>query len=483
MAIKSRVREIIGRNVVVLPYMPSLRASAGTFDGTRTDYAWWDEFRRCKKSGYQLSGSFAKPISQIVSGYCFGTNGFEAELVQEDISDNPDSPINYTNAFLKDFITKNKITLQNLIEDLYALGDQFVIVNMDGTLSVASPHTVMIEYDNLDYRTMSKVTITTRLPKATITDVYTADTRIVTVKNNDDPNAQVFEYDNLLGVIPVVHFANDKSGNELFGRPIYEGLLRIFSRYDDLLEKALDGAEIMGNPFPVFEGLENPQETMDANSEIDETEVDAEGNYRQRMNFDQNSALFLGKGGSFKFASPSVGFTQDIRDVLKSLFLLILDFTRIPEVIWGNELSSARATAEEQMKSFYTYIASRRAMLEGSSDGAMRGGFLQLLQLVLMAKALVDPKIVVDNVVIEWQPLEQEDKTLKFEWAKELHNRDLITDETMVKASAIVENPLEEVMKAQENAQSASNADAFNNAVSQELNAPIVEPQPVDASA
>lgn len=483
---KRRIREIIGRSVNTIPYQ-TYRRSLNTYtsvDATITDYQWWDEFRRGESKGYQLASIFAKPIAQVITSYVLGKSVSASLSAKADSSD-PEDPINYTNAKINDFFRKQISTLTTLVEDLYALGDQYVIVNSDGSISVISPEAVELKYDPLDYRKIIKATITTVLDSATIVDVYTDDLRTVTIKQGD--STQVFEYDNLIGMIPLVHFANDRGANETHGRPIYKGLLRVFSRYNDLIEKGLDGAEIMGNPFPVFEGMKDVDETRSANSSTDYTELDEDGAFKTRLRFDSNSAILVGEGGSFKFASPGIGFTGDIRDMLKSLFLLVLDYTRIPEVIWGNEMSGARDTSAEQMASFKMYIMSRRIMLEGLGldegvNSLPRGGFYKLVDLYLRIRDLTDPNILVGETKMDWQPLDEADKQLRYQWGTSLHDRGLVTDETLVSVSDLVEDAVSEVGKArEENALKASQLDPFANAVNNELNAPIVTPQPVEA--
>lgn len=478
----SVIREMIGREA---------RPSAGgrmvkSVDATIANYAFWDKFRRCAAKGYEISGTFARPITQILASWVMGEGALRIALeTPADDADPLAERITYTNGLLADFVSRTGSDLLGMIEDLYALGDQYLIVNADGTISIPSPETVTMERDAVDYRTVLAYTVTTELEAATITDRYTATERTVTIKIKQGNRTETQVYDNLIGVIPVVHWANDRGTNETHGRPIYEGLLRIFSRYDDLIEKMLDGAELMGNPIPTLEGMKDPMETVALNgSKTDDDYTDDTGDTfpRYRIRFDALSTMLVGEGGAFKFVSPPTGFTGDIRSSLKSLFMLIMEFTRIPEAFWGNELSSARATASEQLKTFYKFIAGRRLAFQGSNaDSPERGGLLRLADVWLRFKALADAQVLIDVPLrAEWAALSQQDAQIVREWAALLHDKSTITDATLVGLSGLVDNPAEEVERARQEAE--AERDLFEVNMDAMLNQPDDAPDGADDS-
>ena len=479
------VREIIGRVARATNYLWSTFATLTTTDKTVPDYPYWDKFRRGQTGGGKLAGLFAKPAAEIKADWIMG-DGFQAKLAVEETGDSVD----YTNGLLSRFTARVKGLMLSVVYDQKSLGDQYVVVNADGSLSVPSPETVKLEHDPLDYRQVTKATIRTKIDKGEVSDEYTLTERVLTVKSTDaaflatltadgwesaskDTVRRTFE--NLTGRLPVIHFPNDRSANETHGRPMYEGLLHLFERYDGALEKALDGAELMSNPIPVFEGLEDIQETIENNSEpTDETYTDQDGNTRSRVRitFDRFATILLGKGGKFQFASPARGFTDDIKSMLKLLFLLILEHVRIPEVVWGGELGQARASASEQMKTFYMHIAGQRLALEGMAGDAVlgveaQGGLHELLDVWLRTRALVDRRVVVAPLRIKWPALGESDDELNLKWADSMHNRGTITDETFVQMSGRVEDPDAEVAAARK--AGADKQDAFDSAVDDAL--------------
>lgn len=474
-----RVREIIGRWAYGWENLWK-RQTVKSFDATRTNYAWWDKFRRGLQAGFEFAALFAKPITEIIAGYVLG-KGIGAHLVDGAETDNPDDARNYTDALLARFMRRIRGLLLTLLLDLYGLGDQYIVVNPDSSLSVVSPDLVDVEWDELDYRRPLKYTFTTKLDKATITDEYRLDGRTLTIKRDGEKMPEVFEFANLIGRLPVVHFANDRSGNELFGRPIYGALLKMFSRYDDLMERGVNGAEFASNPIPVVEGIEDTDQTVEDNQTQDDEEYsDSAGNIIQRIKlaFDRAGALVLGKGAKFHFASPQQGFTNDVKQMLKLLYLLGgVDHSRIPEILWGTEMASGRNTGSEQMDSFFMFINSRRLMLEGEGADELlmaeaSGGLLELLDIWLRTKGLTDPKVVVAPVQLEWPRLRVRQADVDQKWAQYGHEAGILTPETYVEASDLTDDPAGEVERAEAQAQerAEANQDSTEAKIDQAIN-------------
>lgn len=468
-----KIREIIGRAAPNVRLWAAFQSAS--MDETRPDYAFWDRFRRGQAKGFEFAGLFARPIAQIVTSWVIGQS-LDPRLDPAPDAALPEENVEHTNRLLKKLVNRAHSWFISLIEDLYSLGDQYVVVNLDGSLTSISPELVEVERDPLDRNNAIAYTITTRSDKATIIDKYTLEGRTLSIKQGSaDPVVTTFE--NLIDRIPIVHLTNDKGVNETNGRPIFEALYSLFAHYNRLLLKMLNGAELMGNPIPVFEGLEDIDETIAANAEpTDEMYTDEDGNARNRVriSFDRLAALFLGKGGNFKFAAPPSGFTNDVRNSLKSLFMLILEFTRIPEVVWGNELSSARASAGEQMKTFYMFVEARRVALEGwGADDELEwtatGGLLAIFDIWLRVRALTDPRIIIAPVAVTWPELSEINEELRLKWAELLHGKGVLTDVTLVKQSGLVDDAEAEVEQAADEVDARQ--DPYERAVDDLLNA------------
>lgn len=423
-------RQMIGHSAA--PLWASARPyTRPTTDHTRPDYAFWDALRRGQARGYELSGLFCQPITEILAAGVLG-DGVQAS-----------SGDAYTDTQLSAFLAGHHAELLTLAEDLYALGDQFVIVGADGALHIPPPDTVTATYDPLDYRQLVRVDVTTTLDDRTLTDSYTATERTITTRYHDRRPAPAPQtYPNLLGVIPVIHFANERGSNETHGRPTYAALRRLLERYHTLLDKALDGAELMGNPIPALTGMEDIDEVL-AYNETDIQDTTDEGGrpvQRVRLAFDRMMMVILGKGGQFSFVSPRAGFTSDVRAMLKLLFLLILEFTRVPEAVWGGELGASRASAEQQMLPFYQHIQRKRALFGGP--------LTELIGLWLRAKSLTDTRLRPASLTLRWPTTHAPAEQLRFEWTRWLQASGLITDETALRAANLVDDPAAEVRAA-----------------------------------
>lgn len=495
------IREIVGR--VASSNLWTMRA-ASTIDTTKADYAYWDRLRRGMVQGAKLAGLFAKPAAEIKTDWIMG-EGYSVELATDATqADNPG--IQYTNQLLTSLTARSKATMMQMVNDLKSEGDQYVVINADGSFSIPSPDTVDYQYDELDYRQPKRATITTKTSKFTATDEYRLDGRTLTINTSvqtlaDDLMADGYEsignnayrkqFENLIGRLPVVHFANDRSANETHGRPMYEALLHLFGRYDAELEKALDAAEIMSNPIPVFT-LEDTEASEDANANPDpEQWTDANGTTRTRtqIEFDRFATIFLrvlddGTKEGFDLVSPDSGYTNDIKAMLKVLFLLILEHLRIPEVVWGGELGQARASASEQMKTFYMHIAGERLRLEGAGADELlgmsaQGGIHEVMDIWLRMRALWDRQVVLAPVRIKWSALGEADDEMNLKWADSLHKDGIITDETKVEMSGRVEDAAAEVAAAK--AQMAEKQDGFDAAVDKAADG--TDPQPQDTAA
>lgn len=480
-------------------------------DTTWKDYIFWDALRRGTAPGYEISGpAFCLPAAQTIASYAFG-KGIKASLIESAIpsdqsrttlheaalseangrptqnkqnankqnskptlnkatggqkqplamvqpkakpNPNATEPLAWTNLQLQNFLKRVQSFLLSTTVDEYCLGNQYVFINPDCTLSVASPETVTVEYSASDYRRVERVIVRTKMQQAKVEDTYTAEKRTLYVQYYDDRPNELHEYENLIGRIPCVHFANDRSANEIYGRPIYEAGLPIMWRYDNLIKNILEGVTLLGTPIPTFTGLENPSETKLLNSDA-VTYTDDDGNQQTQYitRLDRQSGLYIGKGGDAKMLSTPVGFTKDSIDSLRELKLLWLNETHIPEFMLGGAIASSKASTETQMPPFIQYINFRRLMLEGqAADPALgidaHGGLLELIDIWLRTYKLLNPAIVVGPVQIDWPEIDLANDQVKYLWGTYLSGTGKIDDTAVVKMSGYFADPQAEVMKA-----------------------------------
>lgn len=473
---QGQVSELIGRYVVADAQMTLYRSRSyiKTVDETIPDYEFWDRLRRGKATGYSLGGLFARRIESIFAGWTLG-RGVTVELTEQGNPDDSNDPRNYTDGLLADFINQNLTCLLCCEMDKLGLGDQYIIVNADGSLSVASPDTVTVKRDPFDYRTVVSVTITTKLDGVVIIDEYRIDGRTVTTERGDQTSVQ--EFQNLIGRIPVVHLANGMTGNEVYGHSIHEQLKVLYDQYDDLTYKQLDGAKLLGNPLLAFVGMEDIRAVQNANQPAsNDTYIDKDGNETERpqLNIDTNAVLLVGKGGDAKFVSPPTGFTTDTSQALKTLFLLLLDHTGIPEFIWGNELSSSRSTAEVQLTQWVRDIEARRKQDEV--------WLLELCEIWLATVAITDPQVVVDDLAATWPALLEEDEKTRLLYVQYAHDAGLLTAATALAILDLVDDPAEETRAAQAE-RDARQAAIFPDGTSADFQSRLNDQIPLDKFA
>ncbi len=477
------VAEMIGRYVVAGAQYNALqsRARVRTVDETIPDYEFYDRLRRCKATGYTLAGLFCARIERILAAWVLG-GGLTVTLHETKERTLPARRRDYTNGLLAEFVaglldagqdSADELTevdggqgaqLLALYRDSLGLGDQYAIMNADGTLSIPSPDTVTITHNMLDYRRWDAVTVVTKLGGWEITDEYRRENRTVTYKEGGQVRA-VQVYPNLLGVIQVVHIANLRSGNETNGHSIHETLRPLYDQYDDLVYKQLDGAKALGAPILTLAGLEDLNQVKTLNRSPDEQQYsDRNGaeQTRSQLDIDSTSVLLVGKGGSASFTAPPVGFTEDTKTALKTLFLLLLDHTGIPESIWGGELGSARASADTQEGQF------AKEVIGWQRDAG--GWLVRLCKLWLMTKALTDPKILVGRLALEFAPVVQDGKEIRLKYVEAARKESLLTDETTLGLLDLVKDPAAEVAAARKEAEERQAA-AFPDGVDQFGNA------------
>lgn len=442
--------EMIGR---VSSNVYAQRISVGvTVDTTIPHYEFWGKLRRGKAKGYELGGLFAQPIGRITTSWAMG-RGFSF------VTDDDDA-----NAELASFLAAEMITLMDWFYDSLTLGDAYLVVNSDGSLTPVPPNQMEVITDPLDYRKVVAYKIRTSLPGSiTIEDEYRIDERIVRIKTPKSTEPQELHYANLIGMLPVIPLHNDREANEVYGHPVYESLLTLFAEYDDVIRKALDGVKVMGNPLIVVEGAENPEdEIRRLQSDDDATYTNANGNTEQTravvdFNVVPGDFIVLGKGAKLSFQGPGT-FTTDAGKMLEFLFLLMLQHSKIPEWAWGGAISSSKASVDSQLPAFLLFIQSVQAKLEKP--------LLELAKVWLATRNLVVP-ISYETLAIQWNPLTDKNEQIVQAWVELLWGNGLITKATAVEASGLVEDAQAEVDAAE--AEVGKAREGFESRVQQEL--------------
>ena len=441
---KQRVREIVGRSAINTTLAPTTLGLYGSsVDTTTPDYAFWDGLRFGTKPDYDLGGLFAEPMCNILSAWTFG------EKLNASVVGNPnDANVQYTNALLDQFLMDNFATLIATDETSLGLGEDYLAVNADGTITPVPPHEVEILTTPVGSLNVTGYRITSKLPTQTIIDEYTLTGRTRTVQGNDQKNGTsktVETFPNLIGALPIVQFPTKKGRNELHGRPYFARLRKLFSRYDQTLSKSLDGVGLLGNPKPSIQGVEDPTATIKNISTGTTTVTNSqtgETTEKPLVDFSKIPMMVIGKGGRFEFVGPTPGFTADTEKMLGILFLLMLQYSGIPEWVWGGAIASSNASVDAQLPAFVWLIKGLRMKREKQ--------IIDLLSIWMLYKSLSDPRIVLSRPRLQWQPVVADDKKIMLDYLKYVSDRGLITDKTALGLTNLVEDPEREVEAARE---------------------------------
>jgi hypothetical protein len=429
-----QISELIGRVFYQVRYQPPQRI---TVDYTEPDYEFWDKLRYGKQYGYEIGGLFARPITEIIAAWVMG-DGFTADTENDD-----------TNQAIEDFLAKYLQLLIEVYQDSLALGNSYLVINADGTLTLVPAAMVDIETNPLNFRELTKVTIKTLDQEngVTIEDEYTATQRTIRVRQSssrDRTRNQVSReqtFPNTIGRIPVIHFANDRTANEALGRPYFEPLLTLFAEYDDVIRKGLDGVKIMGNPIPVVSGVQDAGSVQADFNQYSQTHDDHRGVSQNNDVAELSPTEIFFTSGSFDFKAPG-NFTPNTTDMLKKLFQVMLQHSQIPEWAWGGAISSSMASVQAQMPAFVKFINGRRRKIEQNLK--------EVLEIYLAVIAQFTPGIVLpDNLKLEWSELVPDDKDIQLKWVQFLRADGSMTRETALRLSDTVENVSDEVANAQ----------------------------------
>mgnify|MGYP001574545420 CR=1 FL=1 len=132
-------------------------------------------------------------------------------------------------------------------------------------------------------------------------------------------------------------------------------------------------------------------------------------------------------------------------------------------------MSSARASSDTQMKQF------ERDIIGWQRDAG--GWIVRLCKIWLQFRALVDPQLTVARMALKWPPILDENKETRLKYLTFAKDRNLLTDETALQLTYLVENPEEEVEEAQQEADvkqekmmAQTDAGEFGGRLNQEAN-------------
>lgn len=433
-----------------------------TYDIGQVDYAFWDKARRGRARGLGLGGLFIKPLASKIASWTLGQlpkirseNSTAQELVSE-------------------WVTEHHAKLIEAYEEACALGDCYLLVNADLSLTLLPPQVVMPILDKNDYSRVIGYRVTEvyqnpyTFSKMTIQNDYTATERVRTVSVDADVvengaykrqtnTIKTEKFRNLTGKIPIIPIAYDAGADERYGHPVAEALLHAMYRYDDVFEYAIAGNKRQGRPTPVISKMGDVDQIDKFWALFGKQEkyIDADGDEQTQnvLDFDADQVLTLGGDAEFDWVAPG-SFTSDTQNLLELLFYLILQHSEIPEFVWGNAIASSKASAESQIPPFVRFIEKKQ--------GQITRWLGAVLEVVVAIIRTYETGIREDEkVTIGWMPLTNADGALTLQAVQLGLDRGLIDMETALKLMPLdIENPREVLSKAK--AEEAERAEEYD---------------------
>jgi hypothetical protein len=249
---------------------------------------------------------------------------------------------------------------------------------------------------------------------------------------------------NLIGRLPIVHIPNQKQSGEGFGHPEAEALVTAVQRYGATLEAALDGNQLQGRPTPVlkFETVDGYNQFLsDFATSSNQTLPD--GTTQRVLTYDLDlSQLLTVVQSDFSYESPG-SFAADTLRLLEVLFLLVLEHTELPEFVFGNAISSSKASAETQLPVFIRFIEKKRAEM---------GMWLSdIAEIALAYLTLSQPGVgTAEKPLLQWEQLEQDDGQLALAVVTWAYTEGLIDKRTALMLAPLDVEDIDAVLAAAE---------------------------------
>jgi hypothetical protein len=408
--IAKRVREMIGVTRHVMRVVSSrLRRSSfsPTKDVGRTDYAFWDKARRGKAAGLEISGLFIKPLASKIAAWTLGRKpNWKTE----------DEP---SQQALNKWWGGHHADILRAWREALALGDHFIVINADMSVTVLDPDIVdpIVSEDDYSQIVGWRITQVYEHPdrladRMVIVDEYTADERTRTVTRNGAEQT-IERFPNLIGLVPVIHVPNLGGSDEVFGRPEGEALIPALQKYGDVLNAGVDGVIRQGHSTPAINF--NDPASLDKfwasfGKQSTQTLEDGTTETTNYVEFDADQLVTI-SNGTFDWKSPA-SFSIDTQNILALLFWLILQHTEVPEFIWGNAIASSQASAEAQLPPFVTYIETRQ--------GEIAKWLIPIGEVILGILSLTEPGVRAQKPTPQFKSLIGDDKRLTLDtlqWA------------------------------------------------------------------
>lgn len=435
----NRLRELIGSSRRLGFGYTNMSYSFNTYDINRADYKTYDAMRRGKAKGFELSGLLLKPLGSKIASWVL------ARPPEWKFKDKK------SEALVEEWWRKSHADILRAYEEAVDLGDAFLVINGDLSITVVPPHVVKPITDKKDFSKIIGWKITERYPNPDtpssvmiITDEYTAEKRVHTIELDGKLSSRRV-YRNVIGKLPVIHVKNQVGADEMFGRPEGEALSTGLQIYNEVFVAALKGNIRQGRPTPVIQKMGSASQ-LDAfwskfgrrermtmpDGTVEEIDV---------IPFDPDQLMTLGGDSEFEYKAPG-SFSQDTEKLLAIIFYLIVQHTEVPEFVWGTAISASKASADSQIEPFLKWLEKKRSRAHVWLN--------QIAEVVIAYLSVFEADINTSELpTIQWKPLTNGDGRLTLDTVIWAWSQNLIDDETAVSLMPVnISNPKQVLMAA-----------------------------------
>ncbi|MBZ0316324.1 MAG: phage portal protein [Anaerolineae bacterium] len=411
------IRELIGRAQHVVISIRTRWAYRPSKDLTRPDSAFWDKARRGLATGLEISGLLLKPLASKTAQWVMG----------KPLQFKQSNPRNQE--ALNEWWAEHHSDILFGYEEGVALGNYYLVVNADLSITAVPDDVVDPIVDENDYSKIIGYKITQRFQHPTEIGRYMVeineytDTERVRRVQFETGQEQTERFPNLIGICPVIHIANNRASNDVYGQPEGAALVTnnksLLHQYGEILDAGLQGNIKQGRPTPVFE-LKDKAAVDHFLGHYGQTETDSEtGEQNTYIDFDADNGVAI--AGKFYYASPGA-FAVETEKFLGILYWILLEHTEIPEFVMGTAIASSKASTETQMPVFIRWIEKKR--------GQVSGWVLQLAEVVNALQALTMPGVTREKPTIMWDELTSEDGALTQKYVEWAYSEGLIDKKT-----------------------------------------------------
>ena len=424
------------------------------------DYVFWDAARNGKALGLELAGLFLKPLESKKTAWVLGIPPI-IEMGDD-----------YTQEVANEWLREVYPFIQKAYEESVGLGDCFLVVNGDLTVTVVPPHVVEPILDENDYSKRIGWKIGTVYSNPlTIADtmlienLYTERERVIR-KYKRGTLISEQRFPNFIGIVPVIHIANNQSVDEMYGKPEGYATIPLLQSYGEVVDAAIVGNIKQGRPTPTFEKMGSAQAVNEFMERFGRQRTrqlpDGTVETYTEIDFSSDQAIVVGETGEFSYKSPG-SFTADTINLLGIMFYLFLQHTEFPEFIWGNAIASSKASAETQLNPFIKWVE--------KNQNYAQHWVVKLITIAMSIMQASDFRIrrQLGKVMVKWMSLSSPDRALVEQAIQFYYANDMLDRATALELSVLDVNDIGAIL-AKVDVEKEKRESQFDNIVGATIN-------------